>query len=410
MKYIEYEKFLPLQTENFYKVYQEEIIKIHEKLHSSDTPMTGWVEFPRKVIKTDLLAEIKKTAKKINDESSAMVVVGIGGSNLGTQAVHQMLKKHCNKTRLLYAGCNLSGHYHDDLLKRLDQEKDVSICVISKSGTTFEVMLAFKILKKYMKDRYGNQYRERIYVVTDPENGELRKEAKENGYISFAIPPEIGGRYSVHTAVGILPMAVAGLDIDAFIAGAETACNELSTISLKDNPCYQYALLSFLCNREFKKTLEIFSVTEKKFTIFTKWLVQLFGESEGKDGKGIFPSTALYSTDFHSLGQFLAAGNQIYFESNFYLVNSTISVDNQDIAEAYANLNNYVHETVVRVRKNSNVPLFSFGLKELNEAMVGYLFYFFEKACAVRCYLQKVNPFDQNDVELYKKEMRILCK
>jgi glucose-6-phosphate isomerase len=410
MKYIEYEKFLPLQTENFYKVYQEEIIKIHETLHSANTSMTGWVEFPREVKKAALISEIKIAAKKINDESSAMVVVGIGGSNLGTQAVHQMLKKHCNKTRLLYAGCNLSGHYHDDLLKRLDREEDVSICVISKSGTTFEVMLAFKILKKYMKDRYGNQYRERIYVVTDPENGELRKEAKENGYISFAIPPEIGGRYSVHTAVGLLPMAVAGLDIDAFIAGAETACNELSTISLKDNPCYQYALLSFLCNREFKKTLEIFSVTEKKFTIFTKWLVQLFGESEGKDGKGIFPSTALYSTDFHSLGQFLAAGNQIYFESNFYLVNSTISVDNQDIAEAYANLNNYVHETVVRVRKNSNVPLFSFGLKELNEAMVGYLFYFFEKACAVRCYLQKVNPFDQNDVELYKKEMRILCK
>lgn len=410
MQYIEYEKFVPLETKRFYQTYQREIQAIHEKLHNSDTPMTGWVDFPAAVQNTDLLSRIKTTAAKIQAESTAMVVVGIGGSNLGTQAVHQMLKNSCNKTKLLYAGCNLSGHYHDDLLKRLDAEKDVSVCVISKSGGTFEVMLAFSVLKRYMQARYGNDYHRRIYVVTDREKGELRREAAENGYIAFDIPGEIGGRYSVHTAVGLLPLAVAGLNIEDFIGGASAAMQELSDISLEANPCYQYALLSFLCNREFKKALEIFSVTEKKFTIFTKWLVQLFAESEGKDGKGIFPATALYSTDFHSLGQFLAAGNQIYFESNIYLVNSIVSVDNQYIAEAYKNLNNYVHQTVVEVRKKSNVPLFSFGLKELNEAMAGYLFYFFEKACAVRCYLQKVNPFNQQDVELYKKEMRKLCQ
>lgn len=408
MKYIEYEQFVPLQLESFYDSYRDEIKSIHRKLHGGFTAMTGWVDFPKTVLKTDLLKRIKTTAQKINEESTAMVVVGIGGSNLGTQALHQMLKHRCTKTELLYAGCNLSGHYHNELLKRLDAKKDVSVCVISKSGGTFEVMLAFDVLKKYMQKRYGKDYGKRIYVITDPEKGRLHKEAVENGYLSFEVPSEIGGRYSVHTAVGLLPMAVAGLDIDGFIGGAVDAADELSDDDIENNPCYQYALLSFLCNKEFKKSLEMFSVTEKKFTLFTKWLVQLFGESEGKDGKGIFPTTALYSTDFHSLGQFLAAGNQIYFESNIYLVNSIVSVDNEYIAEVYKNLNNYVHETVVRVRKNSNVPLFGFGLKELNEAMVGYLFYYFEKACAVRSYLHKVNPFNQPDVELYKNEMRKL--
>ena len=409
MKYIEYEQFVPLQIDSFYNSYRAEIKEIHNKLHSGTNSMTDWVDFPKEVLKTDLIERIRETAAKINAESTAMVVVGIGGSNLGTQALHQMLKHRCTKTRLLYAGCNLSGQYHNELLKRLDAEKDVSVCVVSKSGGTFEVMLAFGVLKKYMQARYGDDYCKRIYVITDPVKGELRKEAIENGYTAFEVPPEIGGRYSVHTAVGMLPMAVAGLDIEEFINGASMAVGELGSENIEENPCYQYALLSFLCNKEFKKSLEMFSVTEKKFTLFTKWLVQLFGESEGKDGRGIFPTTALYSTDFHSLGQFLATGNQIYFESNFYLVNSTVSVDNEYIAEVYKNLNNYVHETVVRVRKNSNVPLFSFGLKDLNEAMVGYLFYYFEKACAVRSYLHKVNPFNQPDVELYKKEMRELC-
>lgn len=408
MKYIEYEQFVPLKTAGFYQSYRDEISDIHYKLHNGETPMTGWVDFPLRAAESDLLSKIEEVAARINAESTAMVVVGIGGSNLGTQAIHQMLKNSCNKTKLLYAGCNLSGHYHNDLLKRLDREEEVSVCVVSKSGGTFEVMLAFSVLKKYMEQRYGADYCRRIYVITDPKSGELRQEAEQNGYTSFEVPPNIGGRYSVHTAVGLLPMAVAGLDIRSFLAGASDACHELAAAAVEDNPCYQYALFSFLCNREFKKAMEMFSVTEKKFSIFTKWLVQLFGESEGKDGKGIFPTTALYSTDFHSLGQFLAAGNQIYFESNFYLVNSTVSVDNQYIADVYKNLNNFVHETVVQVRQNSNVPLFSFGLKELNEAMAGYLFYFFEKACAVRCYLQQVNPFDQPDVELYKKAMKHL--
>ena len=410
MKYIKYEQFVPLKTTSFYQSYKDEIREIHNKLHNTDTPMTGWVDFPLRAVETDLIERIEETAARINAESTAMVVVGIGGSNLGTQAIHQMLKYNCTKTKLLYAGCNLSGHYHNDLLKRLDMEDDVSICVVSKSGGTFEVMLAFSVLKKYMKERYGDDYCRRIYVITDPASGELRREAEANGYTAFEIPKNIGGRYSVHTAVGMLPMAVAGLNIRSFLAGAGEACRELAAPAVEDNPCYRYALLAFLCSREFKKTMEMFSVTEKKFSIFTKWLVQLFGESEGKDGKGIFPTTALYSTDFHSLGQFLATGNQIYFESNFYLVNSTVSVDNEYIADVYKNLNNYVHETVVRVRQNSNVPLFSFGLKDLNEAMAGYLFYFFEKACAVRCYLQKVDPFNQPDVELYKQEMRHLCE
>lgn len=410
MKYIQYEDYVPLETAGFYRSYQRIMEKNHRQLHDGHTPMTGWVDFPVRVREHDLLPRIEETAREIQERCSAMVVIGIGGSNLGVQAARQMLKRKCGKTKLFFAGCNLSGHYHDDLLKRLDRERDVFLCVISKSGETFEVMLAFQVLKRYLYKRYGKEYRKRICVITDPENGTLRRETEKEGYLSFAVPSEIGGRYSVHTAVGLLPMAVAGLDIEAFIDGAAAAAEELSHCDLTENTCYRYALLSFLCNREFKKTLELFSVTEKRFTLFTKWLVQLFGESEGKDGKGIFPSTALYSTDFHSLGQFLAAGNQIYFESIFYLVNSTVSVEDPYIAKMYCHLNESVHETVVRVRKKNNVPLFSFGLKTLDEAMAGYLFYFFEKACAMRCYLQKVNPFDQNEVELYKAEMRKLCQ
>ena len=406
--------------------YKEKVEQIHEELHkraNDENDFVGWLELPTKYDKEEF-ERIKASAKRIQDDSEVLVVIGIGGSYLGARAVIESLtntfdnmlpeekRKH---PQILYVGNNLSPNYINDLIEVLGT-KDFSVNVISKSGTTTEPAIAFRIFREMLENRYGiEEARSRIYVTTDKERGALKTLANSEGYETFVIPDNVGGRYSVLTAVGLLPIAVAGIDIDKLMEGARTAQTKYEDSNLKYNACYQYAIVRNILYKLYKNT-EILVNYEPKMHYFTEWWKQLFGESEGKDQLGIFPAGVDFTTDLHSMGQYIQDGRRNLFETVIRIEksNSEITIreeeDNLDGLNYLAGkgldyVNKKAMEGTIEAHVSGDVPNIVIELPELTEETIGHLIYFFEKACAMSGMILGVNPFNQPGVEKYKKNM-----
>ena len=398
--------------------HQQTITEIHEKLNKQTDAYTGWVDWPLRM-EPSLLRDILDTAEEIRGKCTALVVIGIGGSYLGAKACIELLQSpfynehyagKMNRPRIYFAGHHLSAIYYEELLERLNDE-EVCLCVISKSGTTLEPSIAFEILRSYVQNRYGMaDAAKRIYAITDAEKGTLRAEADELGYKTFIVPDDIGGRYSVLTPVGLLPIAVAGIDIISMLEGAKEACKAYDNADISTNICYQYGLLRNLLQQD-GKVIEIFEVYEGRLRYFTEWLKQLFGESECKNGKGIIPMSMQMSTDLHSMGQFLQDGRQIFFETVLTIekIRKDVSLEHSayaGIAKSMHQLNQIVEAGARKAHLANHTPNIRLTVSELSARSFGYMVYFFEKACAVSCYLTGVNPFDQPGVEAYKSNIK----
>ncbi len=383
----------------------------------------GWVDYPETYDKKEY-QRIKKAAEKIKSTCDALIVVGIGGSHLGAKAIITALTSPFHNElprdkrpgpRIFYAGQNINGKYLDDLLVLL---KDQSVCVnvISKSGTTTESAIAFRIIKAFMKEKYGNDgAKERIFVTTDKNKGALKYMADEEGYETFEIPDDIGGRYSVHTAVGLLPIAAAGLDIDQFMAGAKEGYQDYQKPDFYQNPCFQYALYRNILYTK-GKALEILVDYDVSLGFLSEWWKQLYGESEGKDEKGLFPLSVHFSTDLHSLGQMIQEGPKNHFETILqvkdYQSDLVVPVDGDDLeglnylAEMKIDrINEKAIKGTLLAHVDGDVPNGIIVIDRLDAFNLGKLVYFFEKACGISGYLLGVNPFDQPGVEAYKKNM-----
>ena len=406
---------------------QEAVNMAHDKIHNktgAGNDFLGWVDLPVNYDKEEF-ARIKKAAKKIQDDSDVLVVIGIGGSYLGARAAIEMLTHNFNnmlskaerKTpAIVYAGNNISSTYLSELLDVLEG-KDISLNVISKSGTTTEPAIAFRVLKEYMEKKYGKEEaKKRIYATTDAKRGALKGLATEEGYETFVIPDDVGGRYSVLTAVGLLPIAVAGIDIDKLMEGARTAQTKYEDSNLKYNACYQYAIVRNILYKLYKNT-EILVNYEPKMHYFTEWWKQLFGESEGKDQLGIFPAGVDFTTDLHSMGQYIQEGRRNLFETVIRIEksNSDITIreeeDNLDGLNYLAGksldyVNKKAMEGTIEAHVSGDVPNIVIELPELTEETIGHLIYFFEKACAMSGMILGVNPFNQPGVEVYKECLR----
>ncbi len=401
----------------------------HDMLHDKTGPgndFVGWVDLPVNYDKEEL-ARIKQAAAKIQADSDVLLVIGIGGSYLGAKAVldilghtfYNLLPKAKRKTPEIYfVGNNISPVYVSHLLEVIEG-KDVSINVISKSGTTTEPAVAFRIFRNWLEKKYGREEaRGRIYATTDRARGALKKLATEEGYESFVIPDDVGGRYSVLTAVGLLPIAVSGADIDALLAGAAAARERYLHPNLADNECYQYAAVRNALYRK-GKTTELLVCYEPQFRYFAEWWKQLYGESEGKDGKGIFPASAEFSADLHSMGQYIQDGMRNLFETVLHVVKPAADIVIEEDAENLDGLNFLAGKGMDFVNKKAfegtllahidgGVPNLIVELPEVSAYHIGELIYFFEKACGISGYLLGVNPFDQPGVEAYKANMYAL--
>ena len=411
--------------------YKEQVENIHKELHkkaNDEKDFVGWLELPTKYDKKEFL-RIKKAAKKIKKESDILVVIGIGGSYLGARAVIEALTNTFNNMltdkqrkypQILYVGNNLSPNYINELIEYIG-EKDFSVNVISKSGTTTEPAIAFRIFREILENKYGiDEARSRIYVTTDKERGALKTLADNEGYEKFVIPDNVGGRYSVLTAVGLLPIATAGIDIDKLMQGAQNAQERYDDPNLKYNECYKYAVTRNILYKLYKNT-EILVNYEPKMHYFTEWWKQLFGESEGKDQKGIFPAGVDFTTDLHSMGQYIQEGRRNLFETVISIENpkSDITInkdeDNLDGLNYLAGktldyVNKKAMEGTVKAHVTGDVPNIMINIENLDEENIGELIYFFEKACAMSGMILGVNPFNQPGVEEYKKNMFKLLK
>jgi glucose-6-phosphate isomerase len=409
-------------------VMQSFVRTAHELLHSKTglgNDFLGWMNLPE-TIDPVILKSISESAEKIISDSEVLIVVGIGGSYLGARAVIEFLKtpfynNMAKKTPDIYfAGNNMSPSYIHTLLS-ICKDKNVSVNVVSKSGTTVEPGLAFRILRKFMEEKYGIEgARSRIYVTTDSHKGNLKTLADSNGYKTFPIPDDVGGRFSVLTSVGLLPIAVAGIDIHKILDGAKAAMVDFNDPDLSNNACYKYAALRNCLSRK-GKLIEILACYDPSFAIFAEWFKQLFGESEGKDGKGIFPSSVIFSTDLHSMGQYIQDGNRILFETVLDIetppedIFIDVNEDNFDGLNFLANrnmsnVNRSAFEGTIMAHTDGGVPNIILQIPSVDEFNVGYLIYFFEKSCALSGYLLGVNPFNQPGVEHYKRHMINLLK
>ncbi|WP_337528727.1 glucose-6-phosphate isomerase, partial [Zhenhengia sp.] len=367
---------------------------------------------------------IKKAAEKIKADSDVLIVIGIGGSYLGARACIEALthtfynslsKEQRKLPQVFFVGNNISGTYLRNLLD-VCEGKEVSVNVISKSGTTTEPAIAFRVFKKYMEDKYGKEEaKKRIFATTDANRGALLTLAKEEGYETFVIPDDVGGRFSVLTAVGLLPIAVAGIDIEEMMQGAAEGRSEYSNADVKENACYQYAAVRNALLRK-GKNVEILVNYEPCLQYFGEWWKQLYAESEGKDNKGIFPSSLNFSTDLHSLGQYVQDGQRMLFETVLNVQSPKLDVVLEEEPVDLDGLNYLAGQTMDFVNKKAfegtllahvdgGVPNLVLNIPELNAFTMGKLIYFFEKACGISGYLLGVNPFDQPGVEEYKKNM-----
>ncbi len=402
------------RSEFFKNEYKQKIKDIHKKLHQNDHSIgTTWVDWPIKYDKNELIL-IQSLAKKIQDNSDVLLVVGIGGSYLGAKAGIDMLQKN-NKLEIIFAGTNLD---FSDLKRKLEKikNKDVTVNVISKSGTTIEILVTLNIIEKFMKNKYNEDYKSRIIFTTDKNKGYLRERANTEGIQTLSVPDDMGGRYSVLSAVGLLPFAVAGINIKNILKGAGRAYKDLSECSIELNLAYQYAIYRHYVYTHINKKVEIYSSFSTKLASFGLWLQQLFCESEGKAGKGLFVSTLGYTTDLHSVGQYIQQGSQIVAETFMYVKNPNcdciISKVQTDSPIYFLNgktindINNAAFYGTIKAHMDAKVPIVVLIFDKINEYNFGYLVYFFELACATSAYLLQVNPFDQPGVEQYKRYMK----
>ena len=419
-------------TEKEIMKYKDKVEKIHKDLHSKskdEKEFVGWIELPSNYDREEY-ARIKKAAKKIRKDSDILVVIGIGGSYLGAKAVidaltHNFKQLLPDKKRkaphVLFAGNNISSTYLNELIEIIG-ENDVSINVISKSGTTTEPAIAFRVFRELLETKYGiEEARKRIYVTTDKEKGALRKLAEEEKYETFVIPGNIGGRYSVLTPVGLLPIATAGIDIDKLMEGAHLAQNVYSDPNLKYNDCYKFAVVRNILYKLYKNT-EILVNYDPKLHFFTEWWKQLFGESEGKEQMGIFPAGVDNTTDLHSMGQYIQQGRRNLFETVLNIEkpksNLKIKLDGDNIdglnflaGKTVDYVNKKAMQGTIEAHVSGDVPNIVITMEKLDEESIGALIYFFEKTCAMSGRILGINPFNQPGVEEYKKNMfRLLGK
>ena len=393
----------------------------HQQLESrsgAGNDFLGWLDLPVNYDKEEF-ARIKEAAKKIREDSDVLLVAGIGGSYLGARAVVEAVKGlYHNDTedglKIYFCGNTISPTYLNDIIK-VTKGKRFSINVISKSGTTTETALAFRVLRKLLEDSVGpEEANKRIYATTDRAKGTLKQLADAQGWPTFVVPDDVGGRYSVLTAVGLLPIACAGIDIDALMKGAADA-REAYSVCSKDNDAYRYAMTRNILYRK-GKVVETLAAFEPDFTMMNEWYKQLFGESEGKDQKGLMPTSCIFSTDLHSMGQFLQDGARIMFETyvdikntreDFYIEPLEGNFDGLNFLadQNMSVVNRKAMEGTILAHNDGGVPIGVIEVDSLDAYNVGYLIYFFWKACAVSGYLLSVNPFDQPGVESYKKNM-----
>ncbi len=378
----------------------------------------GWLDLPVNYDKEEF-ERIKKAAQKIRNDSDVLVVIGIGGSYLGARAAIEFCKSQnrnlLEKPQIIFAGNTLSSAALAETIK-LCEGKDFSVNVISKSGTTTEPTIAFRVFKDLLEKKYGKEEAaKRIYSTTDKARGTLKELSDREGYETFVIPDDVGGRYSVLTAVGLLPIAVAGIDIDKMMQGAADARIAYAEGDIITNDCYKYAAMRNILYRK-GKTVEMMIAYEPDYFMMNEWFKQLYGESEGKENKGIFPSSAIFSTDLHSLGQYVQEGRRIMFETvvtfNKPKAELTIGIDPENgdgfnfvAGKTVDYVNKKAFLGTVLAHTDGGVPNMALEIDEMDEYNFGYLVYFLEKACAVSGYILGINPFDQPGVESYKKNM-----
>ena len=380
----------------------------------------GWVNLPTDYDKEEF-ARIKKAAEKIRKDTDVLIVIGIGGSYLGARAAIEFLKgPYYNSLRdgapeIYFAGNSISGSYLSDIIK-LCEGKRVSVNIISKSGTTTEPAVAFRVFRKYLEEQYGEaEAAKRIYCTTDKARGTLKALADEKGYECFVVPDDVGGRFSVLTAVGLLPIAAAGADIDKLMAGAANASVKFNNEDMYKNDCYTYAAIRNAFYRK-GKSVELLVSYEPRFAMMAEWFKQLFGESEGKDYKGLFPASVIFSTDLHSMGQYVQDGSRIMFETvvTFNETDKDVVIEEESnngdglnflAGKTMSFVNEKAFEGTVLAHTDGGVPNLVINVDKPDEENLGELIYFFEKACAISGYMLGVNPFDQPGVESYKKNM-----
>ena len=398
----------------------------HEKLTmgtGEGNDFLGWLDLPFSYDKEEF-GRIQKAAEKIKSDSEILIVIGIGGSYLGAKAVIDMLTDHFynllpkdkrETPQIFFAGNSISGSYLAQLVK-LVKNHDFSVNVISKSGTTTEPAIAFRVFKSLLEEKYGKDAaKNRIYVTTDKARGALRNLATEEGYETFVIPDDVGGRFSVLTAVGLLPIAASGADIEKLMEGARTAAENYKISDIYKNDCYMYAAIRNILLQKGKST-EIMVNYEPRLHYFAEWWKQLYGESEGKDGKGIFPAAVDFSTDLHSMGQYIQDGRRVLFETVLNVIKTDDDVMIKETDDNVDGLNflagktmNYVNNRAflgtLLAHNDGGVPNLIIHIPEISEYFLGQLIYFFEKACGISGYILGVNPFNQPGVEAYKKNM-----
>ena len=406
--------------------YQEKVNELHKVIFErtgAGNDFMGWVDWAETYDKAEF-ERILKVAEKVKDKAEVLLVCGIGGSYLGARAAIEMIQGlySGNKTEVIFVGNTFSSTYIAQVLKHI-QDKSVVMNVISKSGTTTETALAFRVLREFMEKKYGKEEcKERIIATTDKARGTLKALADKEGYETFVIPDDIGGRYSVITPVGLVPLAIMGVDIKKIMAGLYDAYKELNTADLSKNPAYQYAV----CRRILQNQgydVEMFVAYEPQLAMLAEWWKQLLGESEGKDGKGILPDSANFSTDLHSLGQFIQEGKKVLFETILEVENPTEDLLIPTDAENSDQMNYLAGKSYDWVNKmaclgtieshevTGGVPNLIISIPDMKEYSFGYLCYFFFIATAMTCYMIDINPFNQPGVEIYKKNMfRLLGK
>ena len=422
----DYSKALDFITEDEIKAMQSAICDAHKTLTEGTgegNDFLGWLGLPFDYDKEEF-ARIKKAAEKIKSDSEVLIVIGIGGSYLGAKAAidmlsnnfYNLLSKEERKTpQILFAGNSISGSYLAQLVDFV-KDKDFSVNVISKSGTTTEPAIAFRVFKSLLEEKYGKaEAKNRIYATTDKARGALKNLSDAEGYETFVVPDDVGGRFSVLTAVGLLPIAVSGADIDKLMEGAQSASSAYKECDIYKNDCYMYAAIRNLMLEKGKST-EIMVNYEPRLHYFAEWWKQLYGESEGKDGKGIFPAAVDFSTDLHSMGQYIQDGRRVLFETVLNVEKTDDDVVIEETPDNIDGLNFLSGKTMSFVNSRAflgtllahndgGVPNLIVNIPEINEYYLGQLIYFFEKACGISGYVLGVNPFNQPGVEAYKKNM-----
>ena len=405
--------------------YQSEVNRLHELLENKTgkgNDFLGWLDWPEKYDKEEF-AQVLAVSQEIRNKADVLLVCGIGGSYLGARSAIEMMKGLYAqyKPEIIFVGNTFSSTYLKQVLDYV-KDKEIYVNVISKSGTTTETSIAFRMLKNLVETKYGVDAKSRIIATTDKSKGTLKELANKKGYRTFVIPDDIGGRYSVFTAVGLLPIAVAGIDIAELMAGSTKAMNDFKDPSLESNSAYQYAVLRRMMEKQ-GKLAEMLVTYDLSMTMVSEWWKQLFGESEGKEEKGLLPMSATFSTDLHSVGQFVQEGSKYIFETLLLIdkpqEDIVFPLDDEDLD----NMNYLSGKSVDWVNKmacqgtieahveQGNVPNIILTLTDNSAFTYGYMIYFFFKACAMTCYMIDVNPFNQPGVEVYKKNMfRLLGK